>query len=212
MIISFHILQGLIFFSCLICFVYRRQYEERVVVYFCPFLFFTFLIQYVGYYYSLILKKPNDFIFNLYGIIEYLFFFYFFYQVYKNEKIKQIYLRFTYLFFLLAVINLLFIQGFNFINTYTDILACISILISCGIYFKEILLSEEYIHLWKKAVYWIIFSLFIYYVGQFILIVIFPFLFKHNPSQSLQIYWTLMIPLNLILYTLFTIGFYVERK
>lgn len=212
MVVLFHIIQVVILLAAIACLINKNSYEKRVIFLFFPFLIFTFLVQYGGYYYSVLLKKPNNWIFNLFGIIEYLFFFFFFYNVYKAIAVKKIYPVLIIAFFLWSIINLFFVQGFFVLNTYTDSAACLVTLLSCGIYFRELLIDKNYVNVWRSNVFWITIALFIYYIGQFVLIFIFPILFKKNPSQSIKFYWSLMIPLNLIEYSLFTIGFYAARK
>jgi hypothetical protein len=212
MVLMFHIIQIIILFSAFSCFINKKYFEKREIFFFYPFLLFTFLVQYVGYYYSIFYKKPNDWIFNLFGIIEYLFFFFFFYAIYINANLKKVFLFVVAIFLVWCIINLFFIQGFFFLNTYTDSVACLLILLCCGLYFRELLTDKNYTNIWKSNVFWIVIALFIYYIGQFVLIFIFPVLFKKNPLQSIKLYWSLMIPLNLLEYSLFTIGFYAARK
>lgn len=212
MILLFHILQAIILLSSLICYFNSKNFKERALRYFSPFLIITFLVQYAGYYYSIISGKSNDWIFNLFAFIENGFFICFFYHVYFFNSNKKFLIAFCIIFLSWALINIALIQGLFFLNTYTHISASVLFVCLSCIYFYEILSAEEFIQIGKSGSFWIILSLFLYYLGNFILLVIFPIIFRNNPSQSIRIYWSLMTPLNIILYSLLSFGFYVEGR
>ena len=210
MLTEFHIILAIILLGVIVAFRNRQYLKEGAIRYFGSFLMLTFLVQYGGYYYSVIFKTNNDLIFTIFGMVEAVFFFLYFHSLLKgNEKILV--RVFAVIYFIFALLDLFFIQKFDLLNTYSEILLAFLIVICCGFYYRSVLVNKVYIDLIREPKFWITNGLVLFYGGQFVLIFEFAYLLKSDLNNSLRLYWLLMAPLNMIEYSLFGIGLYVAR-
>ncbi len=150
---------------------------------------------------------------NLIRLNEFIFIGWFYSQLIKSTKTLK---RFKILYWILIVVsvsNILFIQGFYELNSYTIILgSCISVYYIFE-YFKEMIQHTQSINLLQNPFFWISIGYLFLFIGLFIL-VCFGAYFKYlNDFDSFLPIWYLFNNLIFtILYSCLLIAFSFRLK
>ncbi len=172
---------------------------------FPPFLLATLIVEALGsYLYSI--GKNNLALYNFFTVFEFLFYLYFISFVISNKRIKLIIRVTAMLYVLVAITNIIFIQGMKIFHTMTYSLGCLIIVVFCIYYFLELFRQSRSIKLLNSPPFWIFSGLLFFYCCGF-------------PLYGLINYWSgiskllvrnfdeIFTILNIFLYTLFTVAF-----
>ena len=197
----------LVIISTLISILFYKKLEPVWLRFFTWFMLFTILVQIVGYIYSLDFKKSNHFIFNIYLLIQFLFYFGIFYKTFQTKKLKLLAILASIGFIVYSFSNFLYEPGFYTFDTSSNTLGSVLTIIFCLLYFVSLFKSEEFINYFKIPMFWISTGLLFFFVGNFMYLSFIDYIIKYNLDKSGSVYWFIMITLNLLLYSLFSIGF-----
>jgi hypothetical protein len=175
------------------------------------FLFFTFVIQWTGFFLWPLFQIENQFLFNIYMLTDNIFYLYVFYSVLKKPLFKKIVLvigtgfLFCYLFDVIFV-NRLFTYGSYAAN------AGNMAKVGCGLlFFTEILMSDEYIDIFRLPMFWIATGIIISAVGVLFYLCFFNYI-TNDVDKNGRIWGILATILSVIEYGFFTVGFILKKK
>ena len=123
----------------------------------------TAIVEFTARY---ILVHPNHWWYNLFLPMEYLLFAGLYYFDFTSRGKQHIVLYGSAALVLFSVVNMLWLQGFEYFNTYTIMASGTLILIWIFMYFQELLQREEPTPLLRQPMFWISSGLLIFYLGN----------------------------------------------
>lgn len=188
--------------------------RNKIILYFIPFLLLTVIIELIGgWYFSRGIR--NYALYNIFTTFEFIFYAILFSSQFKILFFKRFALFFIPLFLIIVLINIFFIQGFNkTFNTYTFLLGSFFIVIFSCFFFYESVLPDKIDHqLSKHPFFWICSGLLIFYFGSVIINALFEYLRNQDlQAEGIRIYGIINHTLNVILYSLFCVAFFLCRN
>jgi hypothetical protein len=140
--------------------------------YFSLFLLFVFLGELFGIawprtLYSLAgYPQSNQWFYNVFHFLSYLFYLWLFYRVLETDKLKKTIRTFAAVYILFALSNMIAVQGILILNTYTDLLACFIMVFLSLAYYYRLLHAPEIITLHRDFFFWVSTGLLIYHLGS----------------------------------------------
>lgn len=195
-----------------ICFIvgimYRKYHEFNIRI--LPILIFIILVvETSGYTLKMILNINNQFLFHIYGPIEYTFLAYLYGSSYENRVATKITYYSVILFFLFSFLDSFYLQKITE-TTYNFLLRCLLILLLVLYYFFEKYKSIEVYNLYRLPLFWISIGNFFFYVGNFFLMGLIDILEKTHPSMVNSLF-LINTFLNIFLYLMFIVGFLCKK-
>jgi hypothetical protein len=175
------------------------------------FLMFTFVIQWIGFFLWPLLHVENQFLFNLFMLIENVFYIYVFHSVLKKPLFKKMVIGIGVGFlvcysFNVVIVNKLFTYGSYAANAGNVALVC------CGLlFFAELLMSEDYIDIFQLPMFWIATGIIISAVGVLFYLCFFNYITRDVDKDG-RIWGILATILSVIEYSFFTVGFTLKQR
>ena len=168
------------------------------------FLFATFIIELISSYLSSY-NKTNIQLYNFFGIFEIVFYFFLLSEVIKNRKIRKIVKGLIWIYPLICMLNIFFVQVNSF-HTMTYVLGCLLMVSICIYYFFELFHLSHSISLMHEPSFWICSGLLFFYCCSF------PIFGLLNYVRGLPMYIIgnitgILNLMNVLLYSLLTIAF-----
>jgi len=151
-------------------------------------------------------SRNNMGLYNFYSVFEICFFLFVIKQVVINKKVKRILYHSIWIYALLSVLNILFIQKLNVWHSISYSLGCLLIVSFSIYYFFELFKLPKSTNLVKEPAFWICSGIIFFYTCTFPFFGLLNFL-QTIPNVIVRNLNTIVILLNVILYSLFTIAF-----
>ena len=201
--------------SLLISIFLYKDLKSTKMVYFIPFLLLTVTVEFIGYlsvYYNL--GNKNYRIYNIFNLVEFVFYAFLFYNNFKIQILKKLSIAFIPLLLAFSLINYLFFQGIDHFHTYTLLFGSFFMVFFCCCYFYEWVLPDQISqNLLKQSFFWICVGLLLFYLGSVIINALFEYLRSSDMLQEgKKIYTLINKSLNIVLYTSFSISFILCRN
>lgn len=177
----------------------------------CPFyLLITILVQQIGNYMSQH-HIHNALLYNCYSIFEFMFYFFILREIIQNKKIKTVILFILILYTLMALFNVFYSRAGSAFHSETYAIGCVLIVVLCIIYFVELFQLPKAANLKNEPSFWICTAILFSYV------VTFPYWGLVNftnaaPKIILQNLMSILVIINILSYSLFTIAFLCRIK
>ncbi|HUS01451.1 MAG TPA: hypothetical protein VMY77_06980 [Chitinophagaceae bacterium] len=184
-----------------------KKLQPRWLQLFLYFFLLTFLESVGGYTYAYFMKQSNHFIENIYLVISFSFYFFLFYKTLETKKYKIIVMAFLTVFLLCAFLDLFFINGFYFFNTYSSSVGSILIILSCLIYFSHLFTSDRLLNYFRTPMFWISTGLLFFFTGSLVQNSLIRYFISNKIDPGGRIYYFIMVTLNILLHTAFIISF-----
>lgn len=143
------------------------RFRNKPLHWFIPFLFFIVCIELTGRYFRRVLHEPNSWLYNISMPIEYLFYGFIIAGLCISAKSKKIIFTGMVLLAVIAIINILWIQGFMFPNTITYKTGCSLMIISACIGLIDLFRYDEHVSLLKNPLFWICTGVLFFNVAEF---------------------------------------------
>ena len=172
---------------------------------FPPFLFVTLAAEVIGLYWGST-GKNNLELYNFFTTFEFFFYLYIISLVISNKKVKRITRTTAILYVLVAVTNILFIQGMKRFHTVTYSLGCLLIVMFCIYYFLELFRVPKSVKLKNNPAFWICSGLLFFYCCGFPLYALINY-WSDISKLVVRNFGEIVTILNIFLYTLFTVAF-----
>lgn len=176
------------------------------------FLLFVVGAEMYGRYLSVVLHRPNAWLYNFTVPIEYLFYALLFYMHYTKRSYRTICLYFLFLFPVFVLINILFIQGSYKFNSNILKVGTFSMILLCCFYFAELFQQEKQVHLLKEPMFWVATGVFLFNTGEFFYSLFADYLREHHLDRPRKIFKSINNKLNWILYTCLAIAILCTQK
>lgn len=206
---------------------YIQKYrEDKISRYFVWFLWFVVTIETFGLVPRLIkgveslffLKKTffaedNYWLYNPYLIVSLVFYIFFFSSHVKLKKNKNILRFLAILFFISAIVNLVFSKVFfEAISAYTFILGGVIIFVSIFLYFYEVFQSDNILYFNKLFPFYVAVGTLVFHLTVTPLLIYSKYYSESSNPEFVKIYTTILTIANVFMYTCYTIGFIVCYK
>lgn len=196
-----------ILISLIISIIFYKKLEPKWLRLFTWFLLFTIVTQVAGFVYSASFKKSNHFIFNIYILIQFIFYFGIFYKTFESKNLKLTTLIISFAFVIYYWLNIIFKTGFYIFNSAGNSLGSILTILCCLLYFVSLFTSEVVVNYFRISMFWIATGLLFFFVGNLIYLSLMGYIVKYNLDSGGNIYRYIMVTLNLLMYGLFSLGF-----
>jgi len=175
-----------------------------ILIFFSFFLLLSAVVEYIGWKMSV--KNYNNLaLYNFFTLFEFIFYLFFFRSILAGKKMKRLILIIMIIYCVCGLLNILFLQKGAF-HTYTYVLGCMLVAIFSIVYFYFLFRFPETGSLAKNPFFWIGIGLLFYYTCTFSLYGLDNFI-----TNSMHFYNRILRRtgdlLNVLLYTLFSIGF-----
>lgn len=177
---------------------------------FPPFLLATIIVEAIGNYLGS-KGKSNIVIYNFFTVFEFCFYLWVISLIISNKQVKKITRGTALLYMLIAVINIIFIQKMNAFHSVTYAFGCLLIVAFCIYYFLELFKLPKSVKLKNNPAFWICSGLLFFYCCGFPLFGMANFL-SGISKLIIRNFLSIIIILNIFLYSLFTIAFLCRIK
>jgi hypothetical protein len=171
---------------------------------FTPFLVITLIVEIIGWKVNE-RQENSSFLIYPFSVLEFGFYLYTLYNVIRTPGIKKVVLYALFIYPVLALTNIYFIQV-NAFPSVTYSLGCLLIVGVCIYYFYELFHLPSSVNLVREPAFWICTGLLFYYICSFPLFGLYQLLYSAS-NIILQNISTILTVMNALLYTLFTVGF-----
>ena len=210
--ISLYIYLSFLFFCFLAGVMYYRDLTTGLKNIFW-LVVITLVVEFIGTYHLIVLRKVAGWIFHLYQPFEYYFIAIYFLSIIISPQIKKIILTSIPVVVLANLLNYLLIQGPNQLSTYTFLVAALLFCAWSFIYFWEMFQNTESINqnLEHNPHFWICTGILFFYAGTFFQMGFSNIVFENNKEIAQKLYIINHL-LNCILYGMITYGFICQSK
>jgi hypothetical protein len=162
-------------------------------------------VECTAMYFGKALFRQNLWLYNAFLIIYYTFYSYFF-SHFLQPALKKVITVSCILLIAFSLINLFFIQGPNFFNSYTMAAASILMLTMSILYLKQLLNENKVIKLSRDSLFWISIGILIFHLGALPYFSLLNYLNKNFLSLSYSLLLIIKV-LNIVMYLLFSVSF-----
>ena len=185
-----------------------NEYKNTIFKYFTFLLGITLLIEIAAFVLRYYILIPNSVVYNIFIPIVNLFYLQFYKRLFNSKKNKQLMDVFSILFIVTYLVELLVIKK-NFLNTmytYSLVTGAVFILITLILFLIEIINNEKIINnIHKSLIFWISVGSLLFYVG------IIPMFIVSSNIIYPKLYTYIITILNVVMYSTFTIGYFVSN-
>jgi len=195
------------FLTALLATIFYKKYKSSTEKHFMPFLWFTFFIDFiVGGFVGIVLEQNNNWVYILFTVISFLFYFYWFYRILLKKRHKQLLLIMILIFIVIAFYNFITQSWLEYQTTTFTVGAILNLLASL-LFFSQLLTSKNIIEIKYKLSFWIATGLLLFNIGMVPLI-----FFSEYFNSNNQLYMIILVALNAILYSCYSLGFLWNKK
>jgi len=146
--------------------IYLRPNREPYLRFFPLFLLLCILQEGVSNY-LMSIRQTNLWYYNPYTIFVCCYYYLVIYWIIHSKKVKKIILSILFLYPLIAMVNIFFIQKVTAFHTITYCLGCLIIVALCIYYFFELFQQSRTVNLLRQPSFWICSGLLFYYSCTF---------------------------------------------
>jgi len=190
--------------------IYFQRNTPLYLRLFPPFLLVTIMVEIIGEYLRAH-TGTNVKLYNPFLVFEFVFYFFMLRQIIRNKIIKQIILHLLWLYPLMALFNIYFIQKITIFNSMTYSFGCLLMVAICIYYFFELFQHPYSGSLFREPAFWICSGLLFFYSCSFPIFSLLNFL--NNASNIIiRNLGTILNLMNDLLYLSFTIAFLCRIK
>ena len=183
---------------------------HRYLKLFPPFLLTTIIVEVIGSYIGSI-RISNLTLYNFFTVFEFCFYLYVIRLIISNKRMRRVFNVAIVAYGSIAIINIIFIQRLKAFHTISYALGCLVIVAACVYYFYELFKLPKAVKLINNPAFWICSGLLFFYCCGFPLYGMFNFL-SGISRLIIRNFYSIIVILNIFLYTLFTIAFLCRLK
>lgn len=198
--------------ALIISVVFLYKFNHKPLRWFIPFLLLMLCTELTARYFRKVLHEPNTWLYNISIPIEYLFYGFIIGSLCLTVSYKRIIFYSIAIFAVLAIINLLFLQGFTSLNT--NILkagSCLMIAISC-LGLVELFKNDEHQTLLLNPLFWTCTGVLFFNTGEFLYLFFFDTFLQNNWDKTAKVFASINNKLIYVLYTCISIAIVCSKK
>lgn len=148
----------------------------------------------------------NLMIYNIFNVFEFTFYIWIIKEIVASNKAKNFIFYILLIYPVVDLANIFFIQGTANFHTITYALGCLIIVLLCIYYFFELFQSPSSVNLLQQPAFWICSGLLFFYCCSFPIFGLSNLLMR-LPRVFMRNIRTIIILLNIFLYSMFTLAF-----
>lgn len=198
--------------ALLISVVCLYKFDNRPLRWFIPFLLLMVSAEISGRYIRKVLHEPNVWLYNITIPIEYLFYGFMIGSLCVNKSFKKFIFYSTILLGGWAIINLLFVQGFTNLNTYTLKAGSSLMILFGGIGLIDLFRNDENRSPLSTSLFWICAGVLFFNTGEFLYNFIFDILLQKQWDQAAKVFALINNKLIFVLYTCISIAIICSKR
>lgn len=191
------------------CIVYWHKVPKEVFI-----LFWYFLASIIIFGYSNYLADRNInnlYLYHMFSIIELTLLLQYFKKIIELRVIKKVIKWITFIFLILSLLNILFLEKINSLNSNTQSLEFLLLIVFCFIYYNDLAKSNQIVFFYKQPVFWIVTGFFIYFSCTLIVFSLYKYSGRHNKS-FISGFWVFQELMYLIKNMFITYGILCFKK
>lgn len=192
--------------ALLISVVFLYKFDNRPLRWFIPFLLLIICTELFARYYRKELHQPNTWIYNISIPVEYIFYGFIIGSLCLTEKFRRMIFYTTTLLGIWALINLLFIQGYTFLNTNTLKAGSILMIIFSCIGLIDLFTNDNHRQLLRNPLFWICTGVLVFNTGEFLYLFFFDLFLKNGWDKTAKVFGSINNKLIYVLYTCISIA------
>ena len=151
-------------------------------------------------------SKSNLWIYNLYIVPQYLFYFLFFCMVLDQKPTQRTQLLLSGVYLLLALLNMVLIQGMNQLNTYTIILGGVAVVTCASRYFIQEFNRKLPVSVQWHPLFWISLGAIVFHSVSIPYFIFINYLSKTNLPMAIALF-NILLMMNILMYSLYLIAY-----
>lgn len=182
------------------------KYKKSSEKFFLYFIAYTFLTELVAIISWAVLGKNPTILHNIFINISFLFYFYWYYTILTSKKQKKIVLLLSAVFLIVGVYNFFTLKHNDF-QAPTFVLGALINVVTSLLFFSQLLNDKAEIEVKHNLKFWIATGLLLFNSGMVPLM-----LFSEQFNAHNNIRTVILVVLNFILYTCYSLGFILCKK
>lgn len=186
--------------------VYFRRDVPAYLKYFPPFLLLTIVIELIGD------KIANQYVnsllmYDLFVIFEFVFYFFVLYHFFTHRVVKRLIIVAICCYPLLAFADMFWLQGARKFDSYSYSLGALLVIAVCVRYFFELPNAPRILwEILREPSFWVVCALLIFYAATLPVFAGISLVSRFS-SRAMKVSANLVMFLNYLLYSLFTVAF-----
>lgn len=197
--------------SLVVALVMARKLWGSPFFLFIPFLLLTNVQEWGSHYGLFSIHKSNSLSLNIFTNIEFVFYAWFFYRYTEGSDHKRRILILTAIYIILAVTNILFIQGVYRFHSFSYLIGSMLMVYYVCYFFYALFNGDAYVDLLRYPVFWVCVGLFVFYLGMFTYYAFFELVAVDSILKYIVLFNVLMNIFNIVLYSCFSMAFLCHR-
>ena len=173
------------------------------------FLLISFVVEVYGY--SIHTRRQTAILYNFFTAFEFLFYIWLISYMVKSVKASRILKIISIVYFGIALINILFIQGITNFHSITYAIGCVVLIACCLYYIIELFQTKESVNIARQPAFWICSGLLFFYACSFPIYGLGKFMMSF-PNVIIHNIYEIIITMNVLLYLMFTIAYLCRIK
>ncbi len=186
---------------------HQRSIEMRAL---SLFVYLMLFFEVVGHILSN-LGMPNLFIIHIYTPVEFYFYCFIFSKQIVPPLPKSFFKGLLYAFGAIALLNMLFIQGFAQFNSYTRVLESLIFISFSVVLLFQLFRQEESVPFQRKPLFWFACGILLYFSGNLFVFIFSNFLLQYYTQLNKYI-WLFHTLMNAITYVLFAVALWKDSR
>lgn len=198
--------------ALLISVVCLYKFDNRPLRWFIPFLLLMVSAELSGRYIRRVLHEPNVWLYNITIPVEYLFYGFMIGSLCVNRSFKKFIFYSTLLLGGWVIINLLFIQGFTNLNTYTLKAGSSCMIVFSGIGLIDLFRNDNNTSILKIPLFWICAGVLFFNTGEFLYNFVFDILLEKHWDKAAKVFAAINNKLIYVLYSCISIAILCTKR
>lgn len=196
----------------LISLVVLYKFDNRPLRWFIPFLLLMVSADLTGRYIRRVLHEPNTWLYNITIPAEYLFYGFMIGSLCLTGALKKIIYWGTAMLAAWAIINLVFIQGIEHLNTNVLKTGSIFMIIVCCLGLIDLFRNDDHQTLLKNPLFWICTGVLFFNTGEFLYLFFLDIFLQNKWDRTAQVFGSINNKLIYVLYTCISIAILCSKK
>lgn len=185
--------------------VYFRNQSSLYLKLFPVFLLLSGIVQVIGIVWASA-GTHNTALYNFNSVFEFSFFLFVLMEIVRRKPAKRILLVLLFLYPVMALVNIIYIQGPDNWNSMSYAVGSLLVVFFCVYYFLELFMLPQSTNLMQDPAFWICSGLLFFYCCSFPFFGLVNFM-SNLPMLVLRNLRAILSYLNILLHLLFTIAF-----
>ena len=190
----------------------KKYMNKKTFLCFFVLLLTVNLVEWGNHFKLFSINHANNWIYNIFNPLWFAIISWLYFNVFNKPSSKTTTIVLYAAFFLLTIINIIWVEGLRYFNSYTYILGCCIMVYFAYIYFREMIDNVDEIPVYKKMFFWFSVAVIFFYTGEAILWSFFQYFLITNNFKSFQPTFHLFSStLNIMYYSLLSIAFFCKQ-